>query len=104
MVAAIDKPETPSQASTWEWYTGRYERAGLCRTCAGQAAYGHQHGFNQVGHPCARCAEVVTGLPIPKTNGWRALQIDPWRGIERRSEVGVSAQGYSDPAEASERS
>ncbi len=59
MASKKDKPETQRQASTWENVTNRYEAAGLCRGCAGQAAYGHQLGFNRVKDPCDPCRGVV---------------------------------------------
>ncbi|MFI0452457.1 hypothetical protein [Actinomadura sp. 6N118] len=78
-----EPPETPDQALYWERVTARYQEHGLCRRCAGQAAYGHRHGFTRVRSACDNCmATVVVGLPLPASNGWRRLQ-DPWRKAPR---------------------
>lgn len=53
--------------------TRAYGKAGLCRMCSAQAAYGHQLGFSRVHPPCRSCAVVVKALPVHKPNGWHAL-------------------------------
>lgn len=54
-----DKPETPRQVETWQRVKNRYREAGLCNGCAGQAAYGHQMGFQRLTNaPCETCAMV----------------------------------------------
>lgn len=90
-----DKPETVWQAQTFEKYKNRYVIAGVCHYCAAQAAFGHQHGFGQVEPPRSCCAEVVAGLPVEKSNGWRALLISSYaRDAGGRSEAGVSVEEY----------
>ena len=57
------QPETLSQALTFTKYKNAYSTKGLCHHCASQAAYGHQHGFNQVHPPCDDCYELVLTFP-----------------------------------------
>lgn len=85
-------PESPRQAQWWGILLARYLRAGLCRTCAAQAAYGHQHGRMAVEPPCDGCRPVLDLFPLPQVNGWRSLpphgaQTD--RGTTTRSTTGV---------------
>ncbi len=68
-----ETPETPAQAKVWENTARKYQDDGLCRPCAGQAAYGHQLGFSRVQPPCDGCAPVVAGFPLPAGAG------TPWR-------------------------
>lgn len=72
-----ESPETRSQAHTWEVTANRYQAEGLCRGCAGQAAYGHQLGFSRVRPPCAECRPLVAGFPRSAGRG------NPWRKFER---------------------
>lgn len=66
------RPETLEQARTWTRYRNHYaEVIGLCDTCAAQAAYGHQHGWNAVDKPCLTCLPLVGSLPRSAGNGWR---------------------------------
>lgn len=69
-----DKPETLSQAQTWERRNNQYLAAGLCHRCASQAAWGHQLGFGRLEHsPCATCRPVVATFPNQASQGWRTL-------------------------------
>lgn len=66
--------ETVREAITWENVCRRYEVKGLCRKCAGQAAWGHQNGFLSIHPPCATCAPLVAKLPMASSNdAWRRL-------------------------------
>lgn len=77
------KPETMSQARTWDTVKAAYLRAGLCHACAGQAAWGHQLGFGHVSPPdkrgfrhgirppCDRCRPLVAAFPVAAPAGWR---------------------------------
>jgi hypothetical protein len=69
-------PETVYAAVRWENVCRRYEAKGLCRRCAGQAAWGHQNGFLSIHDPCDVCKPVVAKLPMPSSN-------DAWRRIIR---------------------
>lgn len=71
--AGIVPPESLSQARAHHRLTNRYEQAGLCRTCAAQAAYGHQLGFTKVNAPCDWCLPVVQAFPKPAARKWRKL-------------------------------
>jgi hypothetical protein len=53
--ATSRRPETLSQARTWEYARGFYLADGFCDRCAVQAAYGHQVGFSQVASVCPEC-------------------------------------------------
>lgn len=68
-----ETPETIQQARTWETVASAYQGEGLCRGCAGQAAYGHQLGFLRVKSPCVDCQPIVDGFPLSggKLTGWR---------------------------------
>lgn len=68
-----EAPETMSQAHTWVVTANAYEADGLCRGCAGQAAYGHQLGFSRVHPPCDTCQPIVDTFPVD------AGQATPWR-------------------------
>jgi hypothetical protein len=71
------RPESLAQARTWEKTKGRYLAAGLCRKCAGQAAWAHQSGAGGWGlahPPCSDCAEIVELFPYPTVMPeWRCL-------------------------------
>lgn len=69
-----DGPETPSQAKEFDRRKRTYREAGLCHTCAAQAAFGHQSGFLQVHGPCTGCAPVVAGFPLPAGGAWRRFR------------------------------
>jgi len=58
-----DPPENIEQARYWQLIKNRYQAAGLCNGCAGQAAYGHQLGFTRVQDPCSACR----GTRVPRT-------------------------------------
>lgn len=72
-----ETPETARQAHTWETVANLYETDGLCRGCAGQAAYGHQLGFSRVHPPCDPCQSIVGGFPLS------AGKDSPWRRHEK---------------------
>lgn len=78
------KPETHSQAASWQFRRNKYLALGLCDACAGQAAYGHQSGFAPHEHvrgghlvlegvrpPCPACVPIVAAFPVPAAGGWR---------------------------------
>ncbi len=71
------RPETQAQAVQWEKTKRRYLRAGLCQTCAAQAAWAHQFGagsWSLINPPCVDCFEIVALLPYPTRNPlWRAV-------------------------------
>jgi hypothetical protein len=71
------QPESIAQARTWERKNKRYRRAGLCHTCASQAAWGHQCGFGKITDPCPECLPIVAAFPTPGPRGskWRKLLI-----------------------------
>ena len=66
-----DRPETRSQAHTWDRVKTHYEKAGLCGACAAQAAYGHQLGFHKINPPCDHCSYVVLPVDLLKVHGIR---------------------------------
>jgi hypothetical protein len=68
---AKTKPETLSQAQTWQRVCRLAEGAGLCTRCASQVAWGSQGGFSSVREPCAACTVVMLEWPVAKPNGWR---------------------------------
>lgn len=72
-----EDPETKRQAQSWEVTANLYEADGLCRGCAGQAAYGHQVGFSRIKEPCEACRPVVSGFPFS------AGRHTPWRRFDR---------------------
>lgn len=76
MKRQLEESESFRQAKTWETVTRRYQREGLCRGCAGQAAYGHQLGFSRVNPPCGECAPIVDGFPCHAAGPWRRV-LDP---------------------------
>jgi hypothetical protein len=69
--AASQRPETLGQARTWDSNANAWEDFGLCRACAGQAAWGAQLGFAEVHPPCPDCAPKIAHLPTLKPNEWR---------------------------------
>lgn len=69
---AEDTAETVRQARTFDTTKAHYERLGLCRTCAAQAAWGQQLGFSRVNPPCHDCQSLVDTFPIAKPGRWRS--------------------------------
>lgn len=67
------RPETPSQAATWERVQLNARVAGLCDACAAQFAWGAQLGFTNVHPPCKACRSIVDALPSLRPNGWRSV-------------------------------
>lgn len=70
-----EAPETLGQARVWQRKNGRYLIAGLCYTCAAQAAWGHAQGFEKIKPPCDECLPVVRIFPTPGPKG------SPWKKI-----------------------
>jgi hypothetical protein len=71
---AASPPETKRQAQRWDANVKAYKAKGLCGACAGQAAYGHQLGFDAIAPPCEICRPIVdrsTGERLGK--GWRVM-------------------------------
>lgn len=68
-------PETLGQARVWTRKQRRYELAGLCTTCAAQAAWGHAEGFQKIKDPCPRCLPLVAAFPAagPRGSKWRKI-------------------------------
>jgi hypothetical protein len=69
----IAKPETLAQAQHWDRAKAFYVRAGLCLTCAAQAAWGHQQGFNHAKPPCPACLPVLLTFPRNERGEWRSV-------------------------------
>lgn len=67
------RPETMSQAVTWQRAKRRYVAAGVCDVCAAQAAWGHQCGFSSIKPPCPVCAGLVATFPTRAVGPWRKL-------------------------------
>lgn len=68
------KPETMSQARTFDRVVRNAEAAGLCSPCAAQLGWAAQAGgggFSSVRQPCAACTVVMLGWPVQRPNGWR---------------------------------
>jgi hypothetical protein len=68
------KPETMSQARTFDRVVRNAGAAGLCPTCApqlGWAAQAGTGGFSSVKPPCPACTVVMIGWPLQRPNGWR---------------------------------
>lgn len=68
------KPETLSQARTFDRVVRNGESAGLCPKCAAQLGWAAQAGaggFSSVKPPCAPCTVVMLGWPVQRPNGWR---------------------------------
>jgi hypothetical protein len=66
---------TRRQAQRWDAHVEAYKARGLCVGCAGQAAYGHQLGFNVIKPPCEECQPLVdTFRGEPLANGWRTIE------------------------------
>lgn len=73
--ARMTRPETPGEAAEWtSTFNAALEIGGLCATCAAHFAYGVQHGFSRVAHPCADCGWIVATFPEVVGNGWRRPQ------------------------------
>lgn len=66
-----DVPETISQAVNWTTVKYRYEQAGLCGGCAGQAAYGHQMSFLRIRPPCDSCRGKIMTARLIRQQGKR---------------------------------
>lgn len=69
--------ESMSQAKIWDRKNKRYIIAGLCFTCAAQAAWGHALGFEKIKDPCTECQPIVNGFetPGPRGSKWRKCLI-----------------------------
>ncbi|MEX5268891.1 hypothetical protein [Kocuria sabuli] len=65
-------PESIRAARVWDTTRDHYADAGLCDRCAAQAAYGHAEGFGKIHPPCCDCAQIVSALPVQRSNGWRS--------------------------------
>jgi hypothetical protein len=92
------QPETTRQAQRWDIVKTRYVGAGLCHRCAAQLAWGHQDNagwWNNLRPPCASCASVVHGFPVPTTNPL-------WRKFERPQDHRRSPAAPLTPGEAVE--
>ena len=76
MSAKARSPHAPRrQAQRWDAHVEAYKAGGLCVACAGQAAYGHQLGFNVIKPPCEDCRPLVdTFRGEPLANGWRTVE------------------------------
>lgn len=94
------KPETPGQARAWQKNKKRYLQAGLCHTCAAQAAWGHQVGFSfrssrewpeqdrKIKPPCPECATIVANFPEAAAEG------SQWRKLPKRKSEGPTDQTH----------
>ena len=71
-------PESRTQAARWQNVKGKYLECGLCHTCAGQAAWGHQNGFSTIHPPCTDCQPIVDDLPVWKPGPWKGIEYQPW--------------------------
>jgi hypothetical protein len=68
------RPETISQARTWDTVKHKAMHAGLCEACASQYAWGCQIGFSLSKPPCPNCQPVVDATPTrERPNGWRTM-------------------------------
>ncbi|SKB44229.1 hypothetical protein SAMN05660473_00722 [Arthrobacter sp. 49Tsu3.1M3] len=83
---AQDRPETLWQARTFKTMKRHYERLGLCRVCAAQAAWGHQLGFSRINPPCHDCQPIIDTFPVDKPGLWRSRS--PRRGAKFSSSIG----------------
>jgi hypothetical protein len=86
--SANDRPETNRQARTYQATKLHYQRLGLCRFCAAQAAWGHQIGFSKVKPPCHECQPLVDTFPVAVPGRWRSNS--PRRGARFSSSVSPS--------------
>jgi hypothetical protein len=67
-------PETKRQAQRWDAHVKAYRALGLCVACAGQAAYGHQLGFDAIAPPCETCRPLVNASAGERLGrGWRSM-------------------------------
>jgi len=64
------QPETVRQAIRWDARVKAYKATGLCSACAGQAAYGHQLGFDVIAAPCDTCRPLVKASTGVSGWGW----------------------------------
>lgn len=74
MPAKQPKPETMSQARTFDKVVRNAEGSGICPPCAAQLAWAVQSGgggFSSVKPPCAACQVVMLEWPVVRVNGWR---------------------------------
>lgn len=74
----LDKaePESLGQARVFDRKVRRYTIAGLCDTCASQAAWGHACGFQNIKDPCTKCQPIVDTFETPgpaKNSHWRKI-------------------------------
>jgi hypothetical protein len=72
---AAKQPETLTQARTWDRKYKRYLVAGLCGSCASNAAWGHALGFGKIPDPCAKCQPIVSEFATdgPRGSKWRKV-------------------------------
>jgi hypothetical protein len=70
----LSPPETKRQAQRWDAHVKAYRAKGLCVACAGQAAYGHQLGFDAIAPPCETCRPLVNASMGERLGkGWRTM-------------------------------
>ena len=55
----LRRPETRSQAASWQRMNSQALAHGFCHACSAQHAYGRQHGFRQVRPPCLTCRPLA---------------------------------------------
>lgn len=72
----IHQTESAGEARWHQTTTNAYLAAGLCHSCAAQAAYGHQLGWSKVNQPCTVCRPIVAAFPQPQVNDWRSKPRD----------------------------
>jgi hypothetical protein len=98
--------ETLGQAQRFESFKNRYVGVGLCHYCAGQAAYGHQHGFAVIEPVRACCTRIIDRLPNPESCCWRSMDVSSAESVVRLREslnpIRVPGHGHTRPTEAHE--
>lgn len=96
----VDLSETARQAQRWDDAFTRYTRAGLCGSCASQAAWAGQIGYARAHPPCADCAPIVADFPgAEHVNGWRSLpEMARDRRRGRTSATGSGAEAPGTPS------
>lgn len=92
----MNKPETLSQARSWDHVRDTYERDGFCAPCASQAAWGHQLGFTQVSQVCDKCAGTE---PTYRSAGARARAWAAVNGSQLAAGTDVSNLGPRTPGQ-----